>query len=59
MSDSEHVITYARNTLSGNWCAKCSCGWVTVNDREPMLEESEAHVAGTLWVEADPHEKVA
>jgi len=51
-----HKITYQRNSLTGNWCAKCSCGWVLVEDREKMLRAVILHVNDTLWVEANPYD---
>ena len=51
-----HKITYQRNRLTGHWCAKCTCGWVLVEDRETMLRAATLHANGTLWEDANPHD---
>jgi hypothetical protein len=51
----EHKIKYERSTLSRNWAATCSCGWVSVErDATAIIRTSDAHANGTDWVEADP-----
>jgi hypothetical protein len=55
----DHAIKYERSTVSGNWSATCSCGWMDVQHAAgEIIKRAEAHIAGTEWIEADPHAAV-
>lgn len=38
-----HEVKFERNTRTGDWKARCSCGWFTIDTEETVQARAATH----------------
>lgn len=38
-----HSVKFERNTRSGDWRAKCTCGWFHIGERDEVQSRAATH----------------